>query len=233
MNTHWYRTIVDSPAGRRVVQLLILALISVGLGIPPTAAWAVGRERAVVSAPLPPGKVKADARAVDPPPTQERAPDDSPLARERAAIEAEAVDAPNCDASPDGTGGVLPQGVTADKFAEAAEQLRAHPRGQEGDLVVQGSRAAGTARPDSDIDFAIRVSPERLDQLIGDCFGTPNPGSQGEDQEPGGRVGEDPGGRGRDAGLRKLLARTPGMKVDLSVIRIGGAFDNPPFIGVP
>ncbi|MEV0189825.1 RHS repeat-associated core domain-containing protein [Kitasatospora purpeofusca] len=90
MNTHWYRTIVDSPAGRRVVQLLILALIALGLGIPPTAAWAAGRERAVVSAPLPPGKVAADARTVDPPPTQERAPDDSPLARERAAIEAEA-----------------------------------------------------------------------------------------------------------------------------------------------
>lgn len=89
MNTHWYRTIVDSPAGRRVVQLLILALVAVGLGIPPTAAWAVGGDRTVVSKPLPPGKVNADARTVDPPPTQERAPDDSPLARERAGIEAE------------------------------------------------------------------------------------------------------------------------------------------------
>ncbi|WP_030395652.1 nucleotidyltransferase domain-containing protein [Kitasatospora purpeofusca] len=137
-------------------------------------------------------------------------------------------------ATPAPTEGVLPQGVTADKFAEAAEQLRAHPRGQEGDLVVQGSRAAGTARPDSDIDFAIRVSSERFDQLIGDCFGTPNPGSAKEKtRNRAVESGKIQAGEAGMRGLRKLLARTLGMKVDLSVIRIGGPFDNPPFIGVP
>ncbi|SDT81909.1 RHS repeat-associated core domain-containing protein [Streptomyces sp. TLI_053] len=139
------------------------------------------------------------------------------------------ADAPSCDADE-----ILPQGVTAEKFAEAAEQLRAHPRGQEGDLVVQGSRAAGTARPDSDIDFAIRVDSDRFDQLIGECFGTPNPGSAKEKtRDRAAQSGKIQAGEAGMKGLRKLLARTLGMKVDLSVIRIGGPFDNPPFIGVP
>ncbi|MFF2949827.1 RHS repeat-associated core domain-containing protein [Kitasatospora sp. NPDC057965] len=94
MNAHWYRKIVERPAGRRVAQLLILALVGVGLGIPP-AAWAVPKDRTVVSAPLPPGRVSADAGPGGPgagesPATQDPIPDDSPLGRERAAIAAEA-----------------------------------------------------------------------------------------------------------------------------------------------
>ncbi|MEH2929270.1 nucleotidyltransferase domain-containing protein [Candidatus Ventrimonas sp. KK005] len=31
------------------------------------------------------------------------------------------------------------------------------------DIVVQGSRANGTAKPTSDIDIAVRVTPEKFD----------------------------------------------------------------------
>ncbi|MFB7469483.1 RHS repeat domain-containing protein [Kitasatospora sp. NPDC056184] len=89
LKTHWYGRIGGGPVGRRVAQLLILSMFALGLGIPPTAAWAAGRDHPVVSKPLPPGKVSADGRSVDPPPTQETAPDDSPLAQERARIATE------------------------------------------------------------------------------------------------------------------------------------------------
>jgi hypothetical protein len=35
------------------------------------------------------------------------------------------------------------------------------------------------------------------------------------------------------SGLRRTLKSNLGMDVDLSIIRQGGRFDNPPFIGVP
>ena len=49
-----------------------------------------------------------------------------------------------------------------------------------GDIVVQGSRAKGTAKPTSDIDIALRVSGDKFDSLINQYFKTPNPGSAKE-----------------------------------------------------
>ncbi|WP_380283427.1 RHS repeat-associated core domain-containing protein [Kitasatospora purpeofusca] len=110
VNAHWYGRIGGGPAGRRLAQLLVLSMFALGLGIPPTAAWAAGRDHTVVSKPLPPGKVSADARTAEPPPTQEAAPDDSPLAQERAGIAAEVEaakqpprPAPGPPAAPDAT----------------------------------------------------------------------------------------------------------------------------------
>ncbi|MFD7450959.1 DUF6531 domain-containing protein [Kitasatospora sp. NPDC059827] len=95
MGSHWH-----GSAGRRLAQLLILALFALGLGTPPVAVWAAG-EKKVVSPPLPPGRVSAAPREVDPPPTQQAVPEDSPLGRERARIAADiaAANAPRKRAS--------------------------------------------------------------------------------------------------------------------------------------
>lgn len=100
--------------------------------------------------------------------------------------------------------------------------------------MVQGSRAACTAGPGSDIDFGIRVSPQRFDELISEGFGTPNPGSAKERTMEWavmtGKIQAGEAGLGR---VRRSLVAQLGIKVDLSVIRRGGPFDTPPFIGVP
>jgi hypothetical protein len=103
-----------------------------------------------------------------------------------------------------------------------------------GDIVVQGSRVAGTAGPSSDIDFAIRVSWERFDELVSQRFGTPNPGSAKErTMMHGMETGKIQAGEAGLSGLRRSLESQLDMDVDLSIIRQGGPFDNPPFIGVP
>ena len=134
--------------------------------------------------------------------------------------------------------GAVPQGLTAEQYAQAAQALRAGIANNVGtnyvDLVVQGSRAAGTARPDSDIDFAVRVTPQVFDQLVRTRFGTPNPGSAKErTMEWAMLTGKIQAGEMGWSGLGKAIARQLGMSVDLSVIEVGGEFDNPPFVEVP
>ncbi|QMU70664.1 RHS repeat-associated core domain-containing protein [Streptacidiphilus sp. P02-A3a] len=127
-----------------------------------------------------------------------------------------------------------PQGLTSDQFAAAAALVRAGAGHLGDNIVVQGSRAAGTARPESDIDFAIRVSPERFDELIQERFGSPNPDSAKErTMEWAMRTGKIQAGEAGVGGIRRALAAQLGMDVDLSVVRQGGPFDNPPFIEVP
>jgi predicted nucleotidyltransferase len=101
-------------------------------------------------------------------------------------------------------------------------------------VIVQGSRAAGTARPTSDIDFAIRLSPEEFDAFVRAKFGRPNPGSAKE------RTMQTAIQNGRvhagEAGLRKVreqLKKLLGIEVDIAVIRRGGPFDQGPSIPVP
>ncbi|MEU9447069.1 nucleotidyltransferase domain-containing protein [Streptomyces sp. NPDC048304] len=130
--------------------------------------------------------------------------------------------------------GVTPQGLTAEQFADAARTVRAGAGHLGDDIVVQGSRASGTARPDSDLDLAIRVSPDRFDELIRQRFGTPNPGSAKERTMLWAmKTGKIQAGEAGVSGVRRALEAQLGMDVDLSVIRQGGPFDNPPFIEVP
>lgn len=101
-------------------------------------------------------------------------------------------------------------------------------------MVVQGSRAAGTAKPTSDIDFAVRVSPEKFDELIKSRFGTPNPGTAKErTMQHAIETGKIQAGEAGLRPLRKELEQLLGMEVDISIIRRGGPFDNPPTIPLP
>jgi len=125
----------------------------------------------------------------------------------------------------------LPQGVSKEKFSEASKLIRESVGSISDDIVVQGSRANGTAKATSDIDIAIRVSPEKFDVLIKQYFKTPNPGSAKErTMLHAMETGKIQAGEAKLSGLRKQLESILGMEVDISIIKEGGTFDNPPFI---
>ena len=86
----------------------------------------------------------------------------------------------------------LPQGISQEQFSNASKLLRDRVGDISGDIVVQGSRAKGTAKPIE--------------------------------------TGKIQAGEAKLSGLRKELQEIFGMEVDISIIKQGGAFDNPPFI---
>lgn len=99
------------------------------------------------------------------------------------------------------------------------------------DIVVQGSRASGTAKSTSDIDIALRVSSDKFNELINQYFKIPNPGSAKEKTMLHAiQTGKIQSGEAKLKALRLQLQDIFGMDVDISVIKIGGPFDNPPFI---
>ena len=125
----------------------------------------------------------------------------------------------------------LPQGISQEQFSNASKRLRDRVGDISGDIVVQGSRAKGTAKPTSDIDIALRVSGDKFDSLINQYFKTPNPGSAKERTMLHAiETGKIQAGEAKLSGLRKELQEIFGMEVDISIIKQGGAFDNPPFI---
>lgn len=121
----------------------------------------------------------------------------------------------------------LPQGLSASQFDDAAELLRGGAGHISDDIVVQGSRASGTARATSDIDFAVRVSPEQFNQMIAQRFGTAKLGTaKGRTMRHAIETGKIQAGEAGLGGLRRQLQNQLGMDVDLSIIQRGGAFDN-------
>lgn len=130
--------------------------------------------------------------------------------------------------------GNLPEGVSPGQLDDAARRIRSTVGDLGDDVIVQGSRAGHSARPGSDIDFGLRVDPDRYEELVRQRFGTPNPGSAKE------RTMLEALERGRvhtgEAGLRQLrtsLQEALGRKVDISVIERGGLFDAEPWLPVP
>ena len=94
-------------------------------------------------------------------------------------------------------------------------------------------RSGGTANPSSDIDIAIRVSPERFNEIINDPqlsrLSNPNPGSS-LDRTRAVSIDEEriQTGEARLRELRDSLQQRFGYDVQISIIRDGGAFDNGP-----
>jgi len=104
-------------------------------------------------------------------------------------------------------------------------------RGYVGNLVVQGSRASGRAiEPGTDLDLALRVEPTEFDRILNEQskMAKPTPGSANDRS----RIRSIEHGRifAREANLasvrNKIKEIFPGMTVQLSVIKIGGRFDN-------
>jgi len=127
--------------------------------------------------------------------------------------------------------GTLPEGLTREQLARAAGRIRAAAGHLGDDVVVQGSRAGHSARPASDVDFGIRVPPERYAELIREFFGEAAgvPGEARANAVERGRI------FWRRAGLKDLhdaLRDDLGRKVDLAVIERGGLFDGEPWLRV-
>ena len=128
----------------------------------------------------------------------------------------------------------IPQGLTREQFSEMNALVRNRVGDISDDIFVQGSRAGGTARPNSDIDIAVRVDQTTFNRLIRERFGTPNAGSARErTMNHAINTGKIQSG---EAGLRALriqLEQLLGMEVDISIILENGMFDNPPYIPFP
>lgn len=121
----------------------------------------------------------------------------------------------------------IPQGIMAEEFQVMSQRVVNTVGNISGDIVVQGSRAAGTATIASDIDIAIKMSAKEFDNAIVKAFGTPNKGSALErTMQHAIKTGKIQAGEAGLSGLRKNLEKLLGMKVDVSIIKKGGAFDN-------
>lgn len=128
----------------------------------------------------------------------------------------------------------VPQGLTAEDFLLTGRVLRSEAGHLSDDIAVHGSRAAGTATAKSDIDIAIRVASDDFDNLIKQRFQFPNPGSAKErTMLHAMETGKIQSGEAGLRSVRKYLEQQLGMDVDISVIRVGGAFDKGPYIQVP
>ena len=116
------------------------------------------------------------------------------------------------------SGARIPQGILQEQFSNASKLLRDRVGDISGDIVVQGSRAKGTAKPTSDIDIALRVSGDKFDSLINQYFKTPNPGSAKERTMLHAiETGKIQAGEAKLSGLRKELQEIFGMEVDISI----------------
>src|SRR5690606_650260 len=127
----------------------------------------------------------------------------------------------------------IPQGLSRAEFEELSQVVRAKASelGLGDDVFVQGSRAGGTAKATSDIDLAIRVSPDKFDDFLFNQtkLSNVNPGTAKERPLLHAiETGKIQSGEARLSALRKQLEQRLNMQVDLSIIRAGGKFDNGP-----
>lgn len=119
------------------------------------------------------------------------------------------------------------QGLSSSKFSTLSSKIRLGVSHISDNVVIQGSRANSTARTNSDIDIAVKVDANRFDALIKERFGTPNSGSAKERTMLHAiETGKIQAGEAGLSGLRKELEAFLGMKVDISIIKINGSFDN-------
>jgi len=127
----------------------------------------------------------------------------------------------------------IPQGLNEAQFNTLSKAVtqKANSMGFGDDIVVQGSRVTGTAKPNSDIDLAIRLSQEQFDDFLKQSFKTPNPGSAKEKTMLHAiQTGKIQAGEAGLSSFRRQLERELGMEVDLSVILKQGTFDNGPVL---
>ncbi|MEZ0371715.1 MAG: hypothetical protein ACAI44_21665 [Candidatus Sericytochromatia bacterium] len=136
----------------------------------------------------------------------------------------------------------VPQGLTLSKYKQMSALLRQdlvrinqkfglNLNLSDVKLMTHGSRAARTASATSDIDVAIRVSPEEFERAVRKLFNNPNPGSAKERTMLHAiRTGKIQRGEIDMRNLGKELASKLGFDVDISIIRIGGPFDRGPYL---
>lgn len=121
----------------------------------------------------------------------------------------------------------IPQGLTECQFCEVSSLIK-QGVAQKGyaidDIVIQGSRANGTARALSDIDIGVRVPDSIFDSIANTKF---LDSVKNAEVLQKGIIHSGPAGLG---GLEKAVGRYLDMDTDLSIIRKSGPFDSGPFI---
>src|SRR5437762_3010694 len=113
----------------------------------------------------------------------------------------------------------VPQGLSEEQFAELSARVRLGTGHYGSGLPLQGSRVRGTARPDSDIDIAIRVPHDRFEEILQQRFGVPNPGSAKDRTMQHARAtSKIQAGEAGLRSLRRALEAEFGLEVDMSII---------------
>ncbi|MFE3072348.1 RHS repeat-associated core domain-containing protein [Streptomyces sp. NPDC059247] len=132
----------------------------------------------------------------------------------------------------------IPEGVSSSQFREIASIFRSQLK-IEANVAVQGSRAAGNAQGRSDLDIAVRVTPETFNRMIKERFGGVNEGSNRADTRDHavatGKITAGDAWPQRLSGIRKSIQPVVGdeiLKVDVSIIKMGGPFDEGPFVNI-
>lgn len=128
---------------------------------------------------------------------------------------------------------IIPQGLNEEQFNSLSKAVtqKANSIGLGDDIVVQGSYVTGKAKPNSDIDLAIRLPQEQFDAFLKQRFKSPNPGSAKEKTMLHAiQTGKIQAGEAGLSSFRRQLEGELGMEVDLSVILKQGSFDNGPVI---
>lgn len=101
-------------------------------------------------------------------------------------------------------------------------------RGLGDDAFVMGSRAAGTAKPSSDIDIGIRVSPDKFNEEIERAFKNAR-NDRADTRDVSIADGRIQTGEAKLRTLRQEIADILGFDkkdVQISIIKKGGKFDN-------
>jgi predicted nucleotidyltransferase len=132
----------------------------------------------------------------------------------------------------------IPQGFTErqwTRFARGARQTQRQAGLPDGDLVAHGSRVRGTARPDSDIDVALIVDDKTFFDLAERSLARAPDGTRLR-RTMLRRINENGQLASFDLGTdfthlrRELMDTHVPHKVQFSVLRRGGKFDNGPFL---
>ena len=124
----------------------------------------------------------------------------------------------------------IPQGITPQQFDNISRAVRRvmDERGLGDDAFVMGSRAAGTAKPSSDIDIGIRVSPEKFNEEIERTFKNAR-NDRADTRDVSIADGRIQTGEAKLRMLRQEIADILGFDkkdVQISIIKKGGKFDN-------
>jgi predicted nucleotidyltransferase len=121
--------------------------------------------------------------------------------------------------------------LTDEQFAALSMRVREVAGHLGDDIRIHGSRAASRARPDSDLDIAIRVSPGEFVAIAQRAFGTPRPDSAKErTRRHALETGKIQAGELGLRALRQSLGAEFGLPVDISVVCVGRLFDRGPWI---
>lgn len=132
----------------------------------------------------------------------------------------------------------IPQGFTErqwTRFARGARQTQRQAGLPDGDLVAHGSRVRGTARTDSDIDVALIVDDDAFFDLAERSLARAPAGTRLRRTmlrriNENGQLASFDLGTDFTALRRDLMDVHVPHKVQFSVLRRGGKFDNGPFL---